>query len=362
MDQKQIMILVALAICILCFSSSVGGGVGYYLYDKNKKQAPKPAANPGSTTTTTTPAPAPVTNTGTTSSPVNTSSSTTPVTNTGTPANVETTPVNTSSSAPVSDVTTPAPIVTPSPKSGMDGPDSIFLCSNGIINGTFKYGVWGRPGLPDKFDIYELSPGLKSITPPEGRFLDGIPGNSDNNAGVHKQYTITFSCSPILSLEPSTVIKSKLSSVAPSVVANTTSANPEEGDLIINRGSGKCLNVHYGVKANGTELNFFDCNANNRPDQSWVYANNRIRLRNSNYCVDVAAGDGSDGAKVQLWECIDGNNNQKFTNENASFRWWGADGKQTADRWLYNRDGKLVVTRWYPDTFTSLSPFQRFQT
>lgn len=65
---------------------------------------------------------------------------------------------------------------------------------------------------------------------------------------------------------------------------------------------GKCLDVRYGNRANGTPVQIWDCNGS--APQQWTVDQDR-NLRALGSCLDVAGGGPANGTPVQLWACND---------------------------------------------------------
>ncbi|KAF8993849.1 ricin B lectin domain-containing protein [Cyathus striatus] len=47
-------------------------------------------------------------------------------------------------------------------------------------------------------------------------------------------------------------------------------------------------------------------------NQKWYFQGSLIQLSGMNKCLDVADGNSSNGVKLQVWTCVDGNANQQF--------------------------------------------------
>jgi len=89
---------------------------------------------------------------------------------------------------------------------------------------------------------------------------------------------------------------------------------------IIKRGSTKVqlLGTNFCLDAgthpaNGVQLKIWQCH-DDLPAQQWFYTNdNRIKLANQGFCVDLENGATSNSHKVQTWMCSDNNPNQVWT-------------------------------------------------
>ncbi|KAJ7728575.1 ricin B lectin domain-containing protein [Mycena maculata] len=91
----------------------------------------------------------------------------------------------------------------------------------------------------------------------------------------------------------------------------------------------KCLDVTNGVDADGTLLQIWTCATGNTSkslsessfsftvdlleDQMWIpIPDQSITWYNENKCVDLTNGNLTDGNRVQIWDCDDENDNQKW--------------------------------------------------
>ncbi|MEU1630577.1 ricin-type beta-trefoil lectin domain protein [Streptomyces sp. NPDC020096] len=73
------------------------------------------------------------------------------------------------------------------------------------------------------------------------------------------------------------------------------------------RAMGECLDVRNGSNANGTPVQIYPCN--NTAAQQWTYDPVTSELRAFGKCLD-ATGDATATAKLQLWDCQGGSNQQ----------------------------------------------------
>ncbi|THV36456.1 RICIN domain-containing protein [Glycomyces buryatensis] len=88
---------------------------------------------------------------------------------------------------------------------------------------------------------------------------------------------------------------------------------PGDGDTIVARHSGKCLDVASASTANGATVQQYDCwNGANQQfevrDSGSGYA--QIIARHSGKCLDVASASTANGATVQQYDCWNGANQQ----------------------------------------------------
>ena len=79
--------------------------------------------------------------------------------------------------------------------------------------------------------------------------------------------------------------------------------------------NGYCLDAHYPDwedKKHGTRVQIWDCNGNQ--NQKWypqsTYSGKQYIKSSNGLCLDIHNMDFTDGAKVQLWACHDGDNQQ----------------------------------------------------
>ncbi|QGQ17972.1 glucan endo-1,3-beta-D-glucosidase [Cellulomonas sp. JZ18] len=76
-------------------------------------------------------------------------------------------------------------------------------------------------------------------------------------------------------------------------------------------GGGQCLDVVWGGTANGTPVQVADCSGN--AAQQWVLtAAGDLVNPQSGRCLDIADWNGADGARLQVWDCA-GSANQRWT-------------------------------------------------
>jgi hypothetical protein len=71
--------------------------------------------------------------------------------------------------------------------------------------------------------------------------------------------------------------------------------------------SGRCLDIPGGRTNNGTEIQQWDCDINNK-NQQWVMSEGRIKHRHSNKCLDSNQRD--NGKRFYIWDCASNNINQ----------------------------------------------------
>jgi hypothetical protein len=80
---------------------------------------------------------------------------------------------------------------------------------------------------------------------------------------------------------------------------------------IVNRASGRCLDITGAAAANGTAIEQWDCNGGDWQNWSYDVKTGLIRSKqDARYCLDNG-GQFANGAKLILWQCV-GNANQRF--------------------------------------------------
>lgn len=63
---------------------------------------------------------------------------------------------------------------------------------------------------------------------------------------------------------------------------------------------GRCLDVASGNGANGASIQLWDCNGT--PAQQWLIEGTQIRSALGR-CLDTSAGNGGNGGSIQLYDC-----------------------------------------------------------
>lgn len=82
---------------------------------------------------------------------------------------------------------------------------------------------------------------------------------------------------------------------------------------VVNRYSGKCLDVESGLPYNGTNVHQWTCSASAANQQWWLrnlgtgYYELRPRI-NTSKCLDVEDVSTANGADVYIWSCVGGHN------------------------------------------------------
>jgi hypothetical protein len=93
---------------------------------------------------------------------------------------------------------------------------------------------------------------------------------------------------------------------------------------LVGRG-GNCLDDAAGGKANGNNIQMWQCQSGN-VNQQWAFDNGNVVLAGTKKCLDVAGGGTANGTRVQLWDCQVNNTNQKWSLNPAfpgNFVWIG---------------------------------------
>ncbi|KAG7087988.1 hypothetical protein E1B28_012027 [Marasmius oreades] len=72
----------------------------------------------------------------------------------------------------------------------------------------------------------------------------------------------------------------------------------------------KCLDVVNGVNADGAKVQIWDCIDGNT-NQLWTDTTaSQLQWSGTNKCVDLPSGSVTDGTQLQIWTCASGNTNQ----------------------------------------------------
>ncbi|GAA2582028.1 PQQ-dependent sugar dehydrogenase [Dactylosporangium fulvum] len=98
--------------------------------------------------------------------------------------------------------------------------------------------------------------------------------------------------------------------VATGVVAAAAPAVADTVGPITGIASGKCVDVP-ATTVNGTQVQLYTCNGT--AAQTWTVGTDSTVRTPGNKCLDVAGGVNANGTKVQIWDCSDGNPNQRWT-------------------------------------------------
>jgi hypothetical protein len=93
---------------------------------------------------------------------------------------------------------------------------------------------------------------------------------------------------------------------------------------LVNRYTGKCLDVNGGSTADGAKIQQWGCNGSSAQQWSLVAAGNgayQLISRVSNKCADLAAWSTADGAFVNQWSCGANQANQQWRLETVADGW-----------------------------------------
>ncbi|KAG7087987.1 hypothetical protein E1B28_012026 [Marasmius oreades] len=103
------------------------------------------------------------------------------------------------------------------------------------------------------------------------------------------------------------------------VLPTKQAAGPQQVKVFGNKAPSpplKCLDVVNGVNTDGAKVQIWDCVAGNA-NQLWtVTMDGHLQWAATSKCLDLPSGSVTDGTQLQIWTCADGNSNQ---------RWWGYD-------------------------------------
>ncbi|WP_330291393.1 ricin-type beta-trefoil lectin domain protein [Streptomyces sp. NBC_00576] len=81
------------------------------------------------------------------------------------------------------------------------------------------------------------------------------------------------------------------------------------GNLVVGKQSGRCLDLFNSTITNGTQAELWDCNGGS--NQAWTYTSRKELVVYGNKCLDAYDSGKTNGTKVVIWDCH-GGNNQKW--------------------------------------------------
>ncbi|MEH0422905.1 ricin-type beta-trefoil lectin domain protein [Streptomyces sp. B21-083] len=81
------------------------------------------------------------------------------------------------------------------------------------------------------------------------------------------------------------------------------------GNLVVGKQSGRCLDLFNNTITNGTQAELWDCNGGS--NQAWTYTSRKELVVYGNKCLDAYDSGTANGTKVVIWDCH-GGNNQKW--------------------------------------------------
>lgn len=90
---------------------------------------------------------------------------------------------------------------------------------------------------------------------------------------------------------------------------------------IVGLGS-NCLDVTGGATADGTRVQMWEC-VPGEENQQWTLDKGRIVWSGTNKCLDVRGGERANGTKVQIWKCERDEPNQQWTIDGNRIVWTG---------------------------------------
>ena len=81
---------------------------------------------------------------------------------------------------------------------------------------------------------------------------------------------------------------------------------------IVNRNSGKCLDVNGASTADGANIIQWTCNGGNNQQWQWVATGSyfNLKARHSGKCINVVGSSTADGALLEQRTCASGNSFQ----------------------------------------------------
>ena len=117
----------------------------------------------------------------------------------------------------------------------------------------------------------------------------------------------------------------------------------DDKQRLVNKNSGKCLDVSGGAGAGATVIQW-DCHDGN--NQKWEYdEKGRLHpVHAMDKCLDISGGSDANGSKLLIWDCHDGNNQQWFTgsaNPGDAIKCTGYNPKGTDAVYRYLSDKKM---------------------
>lgn len=80
---------------------------------------------------------------------------------------------------------------------------------------------------------------------------------------------------------------------------------------IIHKKSGKCISTVDGSGKPGARLQIYDC-MDGRQDQIWMIASPWGLINGTGNCLDMTGGNNNNGTQLQIYNCSQNNNNQKW--------------------------------------------------
>jgi hypothetical protein len=109
----------------------------------------------------------------------------------------------------------------------------------------------------------------------------------------------------------------------------------------------KCLDVERGLGDNGAKVQLWDCHYGANQQIAYNQASKQLVFQHSNKCVDVAGGNNANGTQIHQWDCGRDNINQKFVYDGSiqAYRWAG-NPNRCIDLSGNGRDNGTKVQLW----------------
>jgi hypothetical protein len=87
----------------------------------------------------------------------------------------------------------------------------------------------------------------------------------------------------------------------------------DDKQRLVNKNSGKCLDVSGGSGDAGATVVQWDCHDGN--NQKWTHdTQGRLHpVHAMDKCLDISGGSDANGSNLVIWNCHDGNNQKWFT-------------------------------------------------
>ena len=87
--------------------------------------------------------------------------------------------------------------------------------------------------------------------------------------------------------------------------------------------SNRCLDIESASKDNGAKVQIWDCHKGANQQIMYNQGSKQLIFQHSGKCVDVEGGADKNGTQIQQWDCDKDNWNQKFTYDGAiqAYRW-----------------------------------------
>ncbi|KAJ7635006.1 hypothetical protein FB45DRAFT_1025905 [Roridomyces roridus] len=107
----------------------------------------------------------------------------------------------------------------------------------------------------------------------------------------------------------------------PTSTPSTPTATPTPNQYIHpGANSGKCLAA--ASNSDGAAVQITDCVSGGSDSQSWTVSGSALQIY-GNKCLDVSGGSTANGNKMQIWTCNTPNNNQQWSLSGQTIQWSG---------------------------------------